>query len=278
MDTILIIGPSSSFSMDRKDLADSSDNVSKELHYHGGKWATAHGSYFSDPVNAKPLVDEAFKSAESFRPNIIADIGGGTGFLLDQVRERFNGDAPRLLNIDVSRDQLDQCRGMDVMLCSALDLRRQALVREKERLMLISRSVMHYFGKDQQDRFLSSLRSVMEEGEMMVQQPASFATEEECECMNILYPMMGVDKFYLTPEGLRKAHERNGFEVVSMKAAPPLDLRSEDLADRYDISDENMRKMCGIMRRYRLHEQGFEVNDRSFRGPFTYVIVTARAI
>lgn len=266
--------------MDRKDHTDSSDNVSKELHYHGGKWATAHGAYFSDPVNAMPLVDEAFQAAESYRPNVIADIGGGTGFLLDQIRARFNGDTPRLLNVDVSRDQLDVCKGMgmDIMLCSALDLKRQALVKENERLMLISRSVMHYFGRAQQDMFLSSLRSVMEEGEMLVQQPASFATEEECECMNILYPMMGVDKFYLTPEGLREAHERNGFEVTSIRTAPPLDLRSEDLAERYDLSDDDIRKMCSIMRRYRLHEQSFEVKDHSFRGPFTYVIVSARAV
>ncbi|MCG7844462.1 MAG: class I SAM-dependent methyltransferase [Methanomassiliicoccales archaeon] len=256
-----------------------STNVSKELGYHGGKWGTAHRSYFSDPGNAAPLVSAAAMVVGSTRPDVITDIGGGTGFLLCQLREGLNGHIPRLLNVDISGEQLDECRKLEVgvLRCSALDLQREMLLDEGERLMLISRSVMHYFGREGQDHFLTSLRSVAREGEMLVHQPACFATNEERECMNELYPMMGVDKFYMTPEELRAAHERNGWKVVEMLNAPPLDLRSEDLAERYALGDDDLSEMCRTLCHHGLDQGIFDVGERRFRGPFTYRIVVARA-
>ena len=256
-----------------------SDNVSKELNYHGGKWATAHGSYFSDMVKAAPMLDAAHLTAERCRPEVIADIGGGTGFLLRHLGDHLNGLRPRLVNVDISNDQLQVCRerGLDTLFCSALDLRREELVRESERLMLISRSVMHYFGREGQDRFLSSLRSVMKEGEMLVQQAACFVSKEEKECMNDIYPMMGVDKFYMTPDELGVAHERNGWRVADVLPASSLDLCSEDLAERYALGDDDLEKLCSTLRRYGLDRRTFEVGDRRFHGPFTYRIVIAKA-
>ena len=258
---------------------DSSDNVSKELRVHGGKWATAHGSYFSDPVKAGALLDKAVRIALRERPNVIADIGGGTGFLLDLFRSRMNGWCPRLVDVDVSPEQLQVCasRGLEPMLCSVLDVRRGDLVNDEERLMLISRSVMHYFGRNGQDDFLRALRSVMRKGEYLVQQPACFTTPEEVGCMNELYPIMGVDKFYLDPEDLQQAHERNGFEVMEMSLAPSLDLRSTDLAERYALGEPELERMCETLRRFGLGQR-YEVRERHFRGPFTYRIVVARAI
>ncbi|TFG56458.1 MAG: class I SAM-dependent methyltransferase [Methanomassiliicoccus sp.] len=183
--------------------------------------------------------------------------------------------------MDISDEQLDVCRksGLDTLHCSALELQREALIPEGESLMLISRSVMHYFGKEGQEHFLSSMRSVMKEGEMLVQQAACFASKEEKECMNELYPMMGVDKFYMTPDELRVAHERNGWKVVDVLPASPLDLCSEDLAERYALGDDDLKRMCETLRRFGLNQQDvFDVGDDRFRGPFTYRIVIACAI
>jgi len=256
------------------------DNIVKELRFHGGKWGTAHGSYFSDPAKAWPLVDSALRAISLARPDVIADIGGGTGFLLGELQARLDGAAPRLVNVDVSPQQLAVCqrRGIDPLLCSLLDLRREAVAAEGQRLMLLSRSVMHYFGREGQDRFLAALRSVLREGELLVQQAACFATPREVRCMNLLYPMMGVDKFYMTPEELVAAHERNGLEVISVRRAPPLDLRSSDLAERYALDEATVERLCHILLDHGMDRSGFAVGDRRFRGPFTYRIVTARAV
>lgn len=96
--------------------------------------------------------------------------------------------------------------------------------------------------------------------------------------MDLLYPMMGVDKFYMTPKELVAAHERNGLEVLSVRRAPPLDLRSSDLAERYALDDATVERLCQILLDHGMDRSGFAVGDRRFRGPFTYRIVTARAV
>ena len=90
--------------------------------------------------------------------------------------------------------------------------------------------------------------------------------------------MMGVDKFYMTPEELCAAHERNGWSVVEMMNAPPLYLCSEDLTERYDLKDQDLEKMCSTLRRFGLDRGTFDVGERRFRGPFTYRIVVAKAV
>lgn len=45
---------------------------------------TLHGGYFSDPATARPLVETAKGIFAKSPVNVIVDLGGGTGFLLNQ--------------------------------------------------------------------------------------------------------------------------------------------------------------------------------------------------
>ena len=69
---------------------------------HGASWGRVHGGYFSDPAVARPLVAAAREVWAAAQPEVIVDLGGGTGFLLSQLREAGVGGDAALVNLDCS--------------------------------------------------------------------------------------------------------------------------------------------------------------------------------
>jgi SAM-dependent methyltransferase len=256
------------------------DCISKEKSSHGDAWRSVHGSYFADPGVARPLVDDVLVAFGSGRPDTVADIGGGTGFVLSELLRRKGTDGIRMVNVDASQEQLEACHGtrLERVCSSVMELDRGDLVAESGRLFLVSRSVLHYFGREGQSAFLSKMRSLLRPGELFVHQPACFATPDLCGCMNEIYPLMGVDKCYYTPSELEEMHRRAGFGVARPRPGPPLDLRSEDLAARYHLGPERVEELCCVVRRYGLDRAGvFKLGPSGFRTAFTYRILTLRA-
>ena len=62
------------------------ENLGPEQAVHGSSWGRMHGGYFSDPEVARPLVEAVRAVWREARPDRIVDLGGGTGYLLGQVR------------------------------------------------------------------------------------------------------------------------------------------------------------------------------------------------
>lgn len=257
------------------------DCISKERSSHGDAWRNVHGSYFSDREIARPFIDEIMTVFHAGRPSVIADIGGGTGFVLRELSGKDGVRGTRLLNVDASQEQLEACEGagLERRCSSVMEIERSDLVEEGGTLAIISRSVLHYFGREGQPSFLRKVHSLLLPGEMFVHQPACFATPELCSCMNELYPLMGVDKCYSTPQDLEAMHRQAGFEVLRSLPGPPLDLRSEDLAARYGLGPERVGELVEVIRRHGLDRGSvFEVRPGMFRTAFTYRILTLRAV
>jgi SAM-dependent methyltransferase len=255
------------------------DCISKERGSHGNAWTNVHGAYFSDPEVARPFLDDIVATFCINRPDVVADIGGGTGFVLHELAGREEVQGTRLFNVDASREQLEACRGLNHKFISIMDIGREDLVGEGESLTIISRSVLHYFGREGQPSFLRKLRSLLLPGELFVHQPACFETPVLRSCMNELYPLMGVDKCYSTPPDLEEMHRRAGFAVLRSHPGPPLDLRSEDLAVRYGLGPERVEQLIEVVRRYGLDRDGvFDIGPGRFRTTFTYRLLTLRAI
>ncbi len=125
---------------DSKPKDASSENICKEMSSHGAKWATVHGSYFSDPSIAAPLVNAIRRAAGVHSPDVIADIGGGTGFLLSEIGAKLMNKRIKLLNVDISKEQIDISKEHMIpsIQCSVNDLKRGMIINEGERLMLVS--------------------------------------------------------------------------------------------------------------------------------------------
>jgi SAM-dependent methyltransferase len=256
------------------------DCIAKERGIHGEAWRSVHGSFFSDPGVAKPFLDEIVASFEVRRPDTIADIGGGTGFVLRQLSEIVPPGFARLVNVDASQEQLEACHEENLrkVCLSVLELDRGQMIDEGS-LTLISRSVLHYFGRDGQQEFLGKLRTLLRRGEIFVHQPACFATPERTACMNDVYRLMGLSKMYYAPRDLDEMHDQAGFEILRSIPGPAMDMRSEDLTVRYHLEEGQIEEIISVVHDYGLDRDGtFEVGPGRFRTAFTYRILTLKAV
>jgi SAM-dependent methyltransferase len=211
--------------------------IKRESGVHGARWGKMHGGYFSDHAVALPFVNTIVRAAREAKPHIIVDLGGGTGFISSMVAEQCQGCV--VIDVEHSAKQLDVARHEHVVaLDRSIDtLSRSDINPDDMALMLIMRSVIHYFGEHGIDPLLRHLRTIAKRGEFFIHQTASFEREREAECMNLLYRLMKTEKWYTTRADLSKRLNESGWMVHTVVSAPCLTLSSSDLKVRYSLSD-----------------------------------------
>lgn len=221
------------------------DCIGIEKVVHGQPWNAVHGGYFSDPETARPLVETAACVLARSPADVVVDLGGGTGFLLSQLAAQGAAAGLTMVNLDCSREQLALTAGGDVLgVCASVDeFDRGDLASEDQRLLYIMRSVLHYAGEDGLSSVLYHLRDQARAGEFFVHQTASFEREAEAACLNALYERMHTGKWYPTVSLLKRRLVEAGWRVVTVAAAPALLLTSEDLAQRYGLTDAEIRRI-----------------------------------
>jgi hypothetical protein len=212
--------------------------ILRELDIHGLTWEKLHGGYFADPLTASLFVKKIIQTVKASNPEVLVDLAGGTGYILNEViRYNINPNI-RLVNIDLSGKQLSCNNNPDISKIRACisDFNRREIDSPQKKFLFIMRSAFHYFGKNGIKPFLQHLRSQMKEGEFFIHQTASFVFRRDARCINSLYEQMGTGKWYPTVRELRKLMENAGWSVLSVSRAPKLPLSSDDLARRYGLS------------------------------------------
>lgn len=204
-----------------------------------------HGGYFSDIETARALVAEINSTAGHASPETVADLGGGTGFILSALSRRKMFRDVRLVNVDVSKKQLEQsCRpGLECLACPAEELTRGKLLPPGTRapLMLTMRSLLHYFGgRREQAAFLRRARRLVRRGEYFVHQSACFSRAEDAALMNEAYRLMRVRKTYLTAIELAAMLKHCGWKVEKIIPAPSLNFTSAEMRRRYGLSSNDI--------------------------------------
>ena len=216
--------------------------IAREAGSQGKHWTTVHGGYFADPQVARPLVDAAAEAIARRPPTVVADLGGGTGFILGELLKRQDCDGLRLVNVDLSARQLAEC--CDPRICdlqrSVTTVSRADLLPDGGSLMFVMRSVLHYLGFDGTRRLLRHLRGQMQPGEFFVHQTGCFWLGPQRTCFNLLYQRMQTGKWYPLVGELEYLVAREGWEVVAVAPAPPLRLDSASLAERYRLTPKQV--------------------------------------
>jgi hypothetical protein len=212
---------------------------------HGPFWARMHGGYFSDPETARPLVEAVRQIHAESRPDVVVDLGGGTGFLLVQLKASGLGSESALVNLDCSAAQLKAAGGAEIFSVhgSVDGFRRDEVVPAGRTALWLMRSVLHYAGENGLDPVLRHLRSQAAPGEFWLHQTACFEREEDAACLNALYRKMRTEKWYPAVGDLRDRLESSGWRVEDVRPAPTLHLDSAELGRRYALDGAELRRI-----------------------------------
>jgi len=229
------------------------EQTGKEELVYGAQWCELHGGYFSDPAIALPFVERVKELLIETRADIVADLGGGTGFLLSQLAHQELCEGLALVNLDCSDVQLASAREAGITCVRALvtDFCRSDVGPEKKRFFFMMRSVLHYFGETGLLPVLLHLHDQAKEGEIFLHQTASFEAKKDAACLNTLYGYMHLGKWYPTVSELKGSMSKAGWRLTDVSAAPALLLTSDDLARRYAL------QMADVMRIRNVMEQEF---------------------
>jgi len=255
-------------------------SVKREMKIHGQRWGSFHHRYFADPEVAEPLTAAILSAIDAASPDVIADLGGGTGFLLKELLRRRPLPGIRLVDVDVSDRQLSACNDerIERLFASATSIGRGNDGAEDRRLLLVARSLLHYFGCEGLLPLLRHLRSQLFEGELFVHQSACFKDSEDAACLNRVYEMMKTEKWYVTIGELEEALKRAGFSLSEVRAAPPLRLESCDLAERYSLGAEEVASIREkVVRDFGERQGVFTSAGERFTAWLHYSIFTCRA-
>lgn len=262
------------------DRSESSTRHERKL--YGERWNGVYGGYFSDPGTASPLVERIAMAVREGSPSVVADLGGGTGFILSELASRLEAReraGVRLVCVDSAFEQLEDCRTpLDTLQCPVEQLERWMLVEGDEKLLLCMRSVLHYFGEDGMAECVKGLRGVLEPGESLVHQNICFEDGADQEIANLVYELMGTGKWYPSVEELEACLRANGFEVVEVTGAATLPITDEELEVRYEVSRDTMEDIAlELERRCRGRHTVYRPGDGGFTLHLDYKVMTCIA-
>ena len=256
------------------------DPVGRETRSHGKPWDSLHDGYFSDPCIAAPLIRKIRDGIASSKPDVIVDLGGGTGFLLQQLIRSNLVAGIQLLNVDVSPRQLERAsdRKIRTIQRSLTDFVRADAAGPGKRILFIMRSVLHYYGREGLDPVLKHLRAQMQTGELFVHQTACSDEQADADFINLLYGRMDTGKWYPMAGEFVQTLEKCGWAVDSVSPAPALLVTSGDLGTRYGISPDRMNAIRSELAQRFAEKRGvFEMTSDGFRAYLHYKLFTCVA-
>jgi len=255
--------------------------VDREEGSHGSHWSTMHGGYFSDPQIAKTLLDPVMDRCRQTNPDVIVDMGGGTGFLLDQLVRHGIAPEIRLVNLDLSDAQLEQISNprIEPVRESILTFSRSHLTPKDKKILWMTRSTLHYAGIFGMHPWLEHVRKQLRDGEYFIHQSACFAKMEDSLCLSELYERMQSEKWYPTIEVVERAMRETGFVLEAVFPAPSLELTSAALSARYHISEHDMAEISEALgSEYGPLPGTFEPHPSGFISWLHYRVFVCRAV
>ncbi len=228
-----------------KEKIEMNTEIHREMSIHGPQWHALHDGYFADPDIAEGFIEKVKQAVMVCEPEVMVDLAGGTGYLLSELSMHGLGPEISLVNIDFSNKQLAGVKDPKIRTfhSSIADFKRSDIYDTSKRFLYIMRSALHYFGRNGLTSLLQHLRSQAKQGEFFVHQTACFEFDRDACCLNMIYELMGSEKWYPTIKELQALMESAGWTIRSVSKAPKLTLTSEELTKRYGLAEDNIGRI-----------------------------------
>jgi len=255
--------------------------IKRETHVHGKLWEKVASGYFSDKRMARDYVAAIMRVADSFKPSAVVDLGGGTGFILERLIEAGIAENTKLVVLDESEPQLAMCKHQRItpMKGAFQSFHRADIADDTGSMMLICRSVLQYAGIFGQKPWLSHVRGQMKPGEWFVHQSGCSEDIEAALALDVLFELMGVEKWVPHKEALMRLLGQAGFEITEGFPVPPLGMSSEELVFRYGVSPQAIKRIgADLQRTYANRPDFFKITPAGFIFNFPYRVFLCKAI
>jgi SAM-dependent methyltransferase len=253
--------------------------VNRETGVHGAQWGGQYEGYFGSRKKAQQLIEAIEQCADATTPTVIVDLGGGTGFLLDELiqRQRIPSTA-RLINMDLSERQLEQVRHPRIMTLqnSFMEFLRQDVATGDDTLMLFTRSTLHYAGVLGQLPTLRHIREQLLPGECFIQQTLAIDEPEDALLVDELIERMHSSKWITPFNALIRNCRRVGFDVIQWTDAPVLNITDTEFSARYHVPVQEMQQIRDILQKAYAERTVWSVNEHGFVMHLPYKIVACR--
>ena len=260
-----------------------SKEVLREEKSHGGTWNTMHGGYFSSAEIAVSLIAKIADKLKETEADTIVDLGGGTGFVLEQVSKKAGNSNLKMVNLDLSSEQLNGLLNDKIIPKNgsiATFKRADIADSDANNILFTSRSTLHYAGEEGLLPLLQHIRSEMKKGEFFIHQTACFANQEDADTLNMIYKMIGTDKWYPTHNNILDILQICNFVTLEKVKAPILNLTSSALAERYNVSQANILSVIEKMTSQHKTEVNpvFRTTSDGFNAELHYMIFVCQAV
>ena len=258
------------------------EQIKRESGVHGAKWNALHNGYFSDDLVARPLIETIIRYLSDSVPDVIVDLGGGTGFILRELITKGVTANIFPVNLDCSETQLDAMEKNDICCINRMIsefCRHDLFANEEKRVFFIMRSVLHYFGQNGLVDILQHIRNQAQKGEIFIHQSACFESEGGSRCLNALYREMKTPKWYPVIKEIRDKMIVANWQVIEECPAPPLKLSSPELGQRYGLDAQSVVEIRNkLLNEFGEIENIFECTSDGFVAYLHYSIFVARAV
>ncbi len=258
------------------------EQIKRESGIHGEPWDSLHNGYFSDTLVAHPLIETIVRHLSDAVPDVIVDLGGGTGFILRELIAKGVTANIFPVNLDCSETQLDAMGKSDICCINRMISefsRSDLFTNEEKRVFFIMRSVLHYFGQNGLVDILQHIRNQAQKGEMFIHQSACFESEVEARCLNGLYREMGTPKWYPVIKEIQNKMMAANWQVIEECPAPPLKLSSPELGQRYGLDAQSVVEIRNkLLNEFGEIENIFQCTNDGFVAYLHYSIFVARAV
>ncbi|HYD89985.1 MAG TPA: methyltransferase domain-containing protein [Flavobacterium sp.] len=240
-----------------------------------GRWKELNAEYFSDPKTIEALY-ELFANSKTALPKDcgVVEFGSAEGMVGEYFKDMLSvNHRVSLTIVDAIAEHVHANENPETEKIVA-DLLNYS---EKERFDLaIARSLLHYFSIEEQKTVLKNIFNSLKSGGYFLVQ-AFIQKDEDLDLFLKLNRFVGKELQLVPITKLINQLEEVGFKVVPLGDAPTWRCSSENLQNRYDLSNDELITMRNmIIQTANKSRRGFDVTDSGFTVPIPFQVLMAK--